>query len=168
MPFANPWKHNHGCKVSFTLSNRLHLPDLDPLDVDSNAPVNTICSAVDRVLSSAGLCFFAMWTEELPLVEAIIAVTGWDFTVEECIKTGRRIDTLRQLFNMREGVDTTRWVMPKRIAAVPESGPMKGKKLELDRMKTKGYEAMGWDPKTGRPLPKTVEELGLKELAGSY
>jgi aldehyde:ferredoxin oxidoreductase len=26
------------------------------------------------------------------------------------------------------------------------------------------YTLMGWDPKTGKPLPKTLEKLGLEEL----
>jgi aldehyde:ferredoxin oxidoreductase len=163
---ANHVKHSHDCKVAFTLSDRLNFPDLDPLDVDANAGINAVCSAVDRVITSAGLCFFAMWTEQLPLIEAIAAVTGWDFTLEECIKTGRRIDALRQAFNIREGVDTTEWKMPERVAAVPTDGPMKGKKLQFDRMKLKGYEAMGWDPKTGKPLASTIDELGLRELVG--
>lgn len=163
---TNHVKHSHDCKAAFTLSDRLNLPDLDPLDVDANAKINTICSAVDRVITSAGLCFFAMWTEQLPLVEAIVAVTGWDFTLEECIKAGRRIDTLRQAYNIREGVDTSKWKIPDRIAAVPTSGPMKGKKLQFNRMKVKGYEAMGWDPKTGKPLALTLDELGIRELVG--
>jgi aldehyde:ferredoxin oxidoreductase len=26
------------------------------------------------------------------------------------------------------------------------------------------YRLMGWDPKTGKPLPETLEKLGLREL----
>jgi aldehyde:ferredoxin oxidoreductase len=33
-------------------------------------------------------------------------------------------------------------------------------------MKEKGYQALGWDPKTGRPLDATLKKLGLKELVG--
>jgi len=33
-------------------------------------------------------------------------------------------------------------------------------------MKEKGYQALGWDPKTGKPLASTLEKLGLKELVG--
>ena len=28
------------------------------------------------------------------------------------------------------------------------------------------YGLMGWDPKTGKPLPDTLKELGLEELIG--
>jgi aldehyde:ferredoxin oxidoreductase len=30
------------------------------------------------------------------------------------------------------------------------------------------YESMGWDAKTGKPLPQTLKELGLEELIGSF
>jgi aldehyde:ferredoxin oxidoreductase len=26
------------------------------------------------------------------------------------------------------------------------------------------YEIMGWDPETGKPLPETLEKLGLREV----
>jgi aldehyde:ferredoxin oxidoreductase len=26
------------------------------------------------------------------------------------------------------------------------------------------YKFMGWDPETGKPLPKTLEKLGLKDV----
>ena len=33
-------------------------------------------------------------------------------------------------------------------------------------MKEQGYEALGWDHKTGKPLDSTLRELGLEELVG--
>jgi aldehyde:ferredoxin oxidoreductase len=27
------------------------------------------------------------------------------------------------------------------------------------------YRLMGWDPKTGKPTPETLEKLGLKEIS---
>jgi len=26
------------------------------------------------------------------------------------------------------------------------------------------YESMGWDPETGKPLPETLEKLGLRDI----
>jgi aldehyde:ferredoxin oxidoreductase len=92
------------------------------------------------------------------------AVTGWDFTLEEAIKTGQRIQTLRQAFNMREGVDTGSWRLPERLSVPQNSGPNEGKELDVKAMKEKGYQALGWDPKTGKPLDSTVKELGLEKL----
>jgi aldehyde:ferredoxin oxidoreductase len=29
------------------------------------------------------------------------------------------------------------------------------------------YTGMGWDPQNGRPLPETLERLGLREFLGA-
>ena len=153
-------------RVPFVVSSELNLPELDPLDVEANAPIYAICSDLDRLWTSAGLCIFGLVPETLPLVEVISAVTGWDFTLAEGLKAGRRIQTLRQAFNIREGVDTSEWRLPERLVSVPATGPIEGVKVDFRAMKEKGYEALGWDAKTGKPLESTLQELGLKELVG--
>lgn len=104
----------------------------------------------------------------MPLIELITAATGWDFTLEEGLKAGRRIQTLRQAFNIREGVSTDGWRLPKRLEAAMPDGPAKDTKLDFKAMKENGYRALGWDPKTGKPLDSSLEGLELKELVGTY
>lgn len=41
-----------------------------------------------------------------------------------------------------------------------------GVKVDFRAIKEKGYAALGWDAKTGKPLESTLQELGLKELVG--
>jgi len=158
------FKHSHdaGAPGYFYSDN---FPKLDPLDVEANAPIFATCSDLERLWTSAGLCVFAIWPCTLPLVEAISAATGWDFTMAEGLKAGRRIQTLRQAFNIREGINTTEWRIPKRVT-IASTGPNKGRKVDFDAMKEKGYKALGWDIKTGKPLELTLSELGLKELVG--
>jgi aldehyde:ferredoxin oxidoreductase len=152
--------------LKFGLSAELNLPEVDKLDADANAQAFATCSDADRLWTSAGLCWFALYPEGLPLVEAIEAITGWDFTLAEGLKTGRRIQTLRQAFNIREGVKTNEWRLPQRVAAAPATGPLQGRKVDFDAMKRVAYTALGWDSETGKPLESTLEELGLKELVG--
>jgi aldehyde:ferredoxin oxidoreductase len=159
-------KQNHDGGISFVTSPELRLLKLDSLDLEANALIYATCSDLDRFWTSAGLCLFALVPETLPLVEAISAVTGWDFTLAEGLKAGRRIATLRQAFNIREGVNTSEWHLPERLAATPATGPTKGRKVDFKAMKAKGYAALGCDAKTGKPLESTLQELGLKELAG--
>jgi aldehyde:ferredoxin oxidoreductase len=118
------------------------------------------------VWTSAGLCIFGYYPDGMPLVEAISALTGWDFTMEEAITAGKRIHTLRQAFNIREGVDTSGWKLPARLTVPQNEGPNKDKPVTVAEMKARGYELLGWDPKTGKPLDSTLKELGLKELVG--
>jgi len=160
------FKHSHDCGVAFPYSDRLNFPKLDSFDVEANAPIYAVLSSLDRLWTAAGLCLIGMWPETLPLTDFMSALTGWDFTLDEGIKAGHRINTLRQAFNIREGIDTTQWLLPERIAAVPDTGPLAGRKLDFKGMKERGYAALGWDGKTGKPLDLTLEELGLKELVG--
>ena len=152
----------------FPMSNELNLPKIeDTYGIEDNAKIYAICSDIERFWWAAGLCTFAWWPETLPFVETIKAVTGWkDFTLAELLKTGRRIQTLRQAFNVREGIDTTQWCLPERLTVAPNQGPFVGKGIDAKAMKEKGYQALGWDPKTGKPLASTLEKLGLKELVG--
>ena len=125
-----------------------------------------MCSYLERLLSSIGLCQFGLYPGTFPLVESISAVTGWDFTLAEGLKTGRRIAALRQAFNVREGIRTSEWRLPERLEAAQATGPNAGKEIDFKTMKEKGYTALGWDTKTGRPLESTLTELNLKELVG--
>jgi len=156
--------------LEIPMSKDIGIPKLeDVYGIDLNAKVYAICSDMERFWWSAGLCAFAWWPETLPFVETMKAVTGWkDFTLEELQKTGRRIQTLRQAFNIREDIDTTEWRFPERLTIAPKKGPFAGKGIDAKAMKEKGYEALGWDPKTGKPLESTLEETGLEELLGKH
>jgi len=160
------YKHFHDARVPFVLGPAVKLPELDPTDVKANAPLYAICSALDRFWTSTGLCIFALVPETMPVIEAMSAVTGWNYTLEEAIKTGRRIQALRQAFNFREGVRPSEWALPERLSRVVDFGPFAGRKVDFKTMKEEGWKALGWDPKTGRPLESTLRELGLIELVG--
>ena len=153
--------------VAFVMSPNVGVTKVGLFDYAAYADVFATCSDLDRVSTSAGLCWFGTYPETLPLVEALAAITGWDFTIEEALITGRRIQALRQAFNIREGVDTTTWVIPERLAGPPDSGPIKGRALDFAEIKRQGYRALGWDPETGIPLESTLTELGLKSLVGA-
>ncbi|MCF8066946.1 MAG: aldehyde ferredoxin oxidoreductase family protein [Desulfobacterales bacterium] len=133
-------------------------------EYEAYASVYAACSDLDRLSTSAGLCWFGTYPETLPLIEAMSAITGWDFTLEEGLKAGRRIQTLRQAFNIREGVNMAEWKLPERVTGPPATGPIAGRTLDFKKIKKLGYEAMGWDGITGRPLDSTLTNLGLEEL----
>ena len=94
------------------------------------------------------------------------AATGWDYTKEEAIRLGRRTAALLRAFNLRCGLGPdTEWPSP-RYASIPVDGPAKGQsvKAQWERMLEVWYETVGYDRKTGRPLPETLQALGLDFL----
>ena len=79
----------------------------------------------------------------------------------EGLKAGRRILTLRQAFNVREGLAPDHYRFPKRFDDPVGAGPAAGLHVPFEDMRGDYFRAMGWDPKTGRPLAETLVDLGL-------
>ncbi|MBI4289500.1 MAG: hypothetical protein HY671_13875 [Chloroflexi bacterium] len=116
---------------------------------------------------SLGVCMFNTRTDMPVLVEAVKAATGWDFTFQEAMGVGRRAVNLLRAFNMRHGLTAEEDAPSTRYSSTPVDGMAKGKSIAevFPQMRAKYYEAMGWDKETGRPLPQTLKDLGLENVA---
>ena len=115
----------------------------------------------------SGLCVFALVSGTFPLIEFVSAVTGWDFTMEEALAVGHRIQTLRQAFIISEGISPKEFCLPDRMSTTPSTGPLAGITRDFEGLRTSYYAAMGWETKgtkSGYPLEQTVQKLGLEDL----
>ena len=101
------------------------------------------------------------------VTEFLSAVTGWDVTMDELLKTGERIANLRQAFNIREGLNPLQFKVPDRILGRPAQGegPLAGVTVDEDAMVQEYLAAMDWDTKTAKPSKKKLQELGLADVA---
>ena len=84
------------------------------------------------------------------------------------IITGQRIQTLRQAFNVREGLSPREFSLPDRIAKSPVTGPFAGRSVDFASLRTAYYKAMDWDIESGHPSKQILSELGLLELVGDF
>jgi aldehyde:ferredoxin oxidoreductase len=127
-------------------------------------------SAYYQVLSSGGLCALYMsgpvsrTGNYPPLVDLLRAITGWDMDWEEALRAGRRIQTLRQAFTVREGVRPEDFSLPQRFDNPIDAGPGAGESIPFAVVKKSFFEAMGWDPETGKPYDRTMADLGLDSM----
>ena len=71
-----------------------------------------------------------------------------------------------RVFNFRHGLKIETERPSVRYGSPPVDGPAKGVDImeKWDWMVENYYTRMGWDPQTGKPLPETLEKLGLGEL----
>ena len=140
----------------------------DPTDYRALGQIYATGTKYYEFFVSCGMCAFAMGVcAEFPLVDIISAVTGWDLTAAELLKTGERIQTVRQTFNFREGVRPHDFFIPTRMKEPAAFlGPMKVNDIECDykAIRAAYYEAMRWNPETGEPSKKRLEELGLSTI----
>lgn len=134
-------------------------------DYNNKGPMYALGLDYWHLLNSIGLCKFLVFTGALPLAEFISAVTGWEFTASEGLTAGRRIQTLRQAFNAREGILPEHIKLPRRIAEAATMGPFAGISVDFDVLRAVYFAAMGWDLQTGRPYRRALAELGLADVA---
>ncbi|WP_422485858.1 aldehyde ferredoxin oxidoreductase family protein [Gudongella sp. DL1XJH-153] len=125
-------------------------------------------SCIKQVLDGSGGCLFAMISGlgNWRLFDYLNGATGWNKTPDEYMEIGKRMQTLRQMFNIREGIDPISFKMHDRIAGNPpmKEGPLKGRKVPIEDMMKGHWKHFGWDENTGIPLEETIEELGILAL----
>jgi aldehyde:ferredoxin oxidoreductase len=123
-----------------------------------------------HLVNAAGLCSFGN-TEAVDPAKFIggfmIAVTGWDCSMDELLKAGERIANMRHVFNLREGINPLMWNVHPRIIGKPpqEKGPLAGVTVNIEAQVYWNLGAMNWDPETTKPNRKKLLELGLDDIA---
>ena len=169
---ANPGRHMESAGTQ-TLEHGGALGD-DPVlstpafdrygDYASKGPMLALGAQFFQFYSSAGLCALLLLGSTVPAAEYVSAVTGWEMDWSEALRAGKRILTLRQAFNSREGTAPGDFCLPERLVQPLEVGVSAGQKIDFETMKASYFNTMGWDRRNGKPYPVIWRELGLDEL----
>jgi aldehyde:ferredoxin oxidoreductase len=118
-----------------------------------------------RFVSERG--FGAMLNEQY--ARLINSVTGWHLSLQDVERIGERIWNLERAFNVREGVNRDRDVLPYRVMHEPVPDGMHAGMYcppqELDAMLDEYYALRGWTSE-GIPTPEKLEALGLADVVG--
>ena len=144
MAIAGPMIKPNGVFEGFELPKRFKKPG------DDRSEAEKLITGIWQSFCSLGLCEFAVFFQKYPLLQLIKAVVGWDLTIDELVKTGIRIQTLRQAFTLREGVNIINNKLPNRTVGVDYLADYKGY-----------CEKIGWNPENGYPLKETLIDLNL-------
>jgi aldehyde:ferredoxin oxidoreductase len=141
-------------------------PEAELHDYTKKSAVYKNPGKYEHVFAATGLCKFALMSGAFRLFGQIVAVTGWEITPEEMLRVGERIQTMRQLFNIREGVVPRQIQLPARLSRPATVGPFKDIAVDFEILRKQYYEAMGWNVETGYPKKSRLKELGLEEYSG--
>ena len=114
-----------------------------------------------------GVCRFNMRGTQ-SVVDAFNAATGFNLSLPEVMKTGKRIVNVLRAFNLRNGLTSDIEAPGTRYASTPTDGPGEGIGIakHWDLIREIYYRLMGWDSETGIPLPETLRDLGLEDVEG--
>ena len=150
-----------------------------PNEYGGKAQFVSFFERLQALADSLGLCTFAtiLWApppeamDQRDMARFLSACTGMDINQEELMLIGERIHNLEKAFNVLH----TNWTRredypPARFVEEPVTipGPFRGECLPLDKwdkMLDEYYGLHGWDKKTSWPTRKTLDKLGLREVA---
>jgi len=119
------------------------------------AIASVACSRYASLFNCAGLCMFGafMGATRVPTFEWLNAVTGWTLTPAEYMAIGDRVQTLRQSFNIAQGLRPRDSIPSGRSLGHPplKTGANKGRGVDLEKFLRDYWQEIGWDPTTGVP-----------------
>ena len=148
---------------------KLHPKKEDFLPTEEVALANMANVCYTMLADSSGTCYYGemMGVHTYKLVEYLNAAGGVQLSGDDYMETGRRVQTLRQLFNAKQGIDLTKVRLPKRMLGYPPlpNGPLKGVSVpNAEEQIRMHWRAFGWDENTGIPTRETLDKLGIPEL----
>jgi len=142
---------------------------MDRLGIEGKADMIKKCQDIIAVQNSMIMCSFVGNVTFRPVTIAdyckmLNYSAGWNYTVEELVRAGERINNLCRAFNVREGFTRANDTLPKRLMEPIKGGAVVGQAIpqkDLDKMLDEYYDLRGWNKKTGAPTAQKLSSLGL-------
>jgi aldehyde:ferredoxin oxidoreductase len=154
---------------------QIGLTDPQPAQVLNRAKVRfaLITQYLYSALDTYDLCQFVFgpaWHLYGPdqMAQAVHLITGWEVGVDDLLRIGERRLNLLRAFNAREGIGRSEDKLPAKFFKTLTGGASDGITLsreEIEAAKDLYYEMAGWDPDTGFPTRKKLEDLDLDWVA---
>jgi aldehyde:ferredoxin oxidoreductase len=161
---ATPARHTQG---GTAYESSIRLEDNLQLKSANRGEVHKRMNNFIHVINCVGWCLFGiMCIDARAVTEFIKAVVGWEYTMDELLKTGERIANIRHAFNLREGLNPLDFKIPKRVLKKQETfADIVGGEIDVDTQVHEYLMAMDWDLQTTYPIRKKLVELGLDDVA---
>ena len=179
----------HGIGLAYAVSSRgachlaslvysvegggMYLPEIPELADEitgmssvGKAKLNVACEDFGMFFSHcAGFCNLgAMILNATQAVDMVNHVTGFDYTLDEVMRLGRRIWYMKRGLSNLFGGRAEHDVLPKRLMTIMDTGPTEGSIPDMDLMLKEFYELRRLNEE-GVPERVVLEEFGLTELA---
>ena len=161
---ATPGRHTQGGAFWFPPGYPGVPADFNPHDYSSQGELQKRMACYFHVINAAGLCKFAHASYHCSFVPNFLsAVTGKEWSVEDCEIAGERIANLRHIFNLREGINMLEWKVPGRMLGQPPftEGPMAGITIDRNALTTGYLASMKWGREDCQPSLDRLKQLGL-------
>ena len=127
------------------------------------ARMATANSQFMNVLNGAGVCLFGAFLgiHRIRIFDWLNAATGWHLTPDDYMDAGARIQTLKQAFNIKHGIQPKNFVIKGRPLGHPPMahGANKDRSVDIDTLMAGYWGAFGWDTDTGHPSEAQIADI---------
>jgi aldehyde:ferredoxin oxidoreductase len=124
------------------------------------------CSKFMSLANASGMCLFGLFlgAKRIPTFDWLNAATGWEKTPEAYMEIGERIQTLKQAFNVKHGIEPkANFISSRALGKEPQKeGANKGRSVDIEKLAPDYWEQFGWDTQTGKPTEETMKKLEIK------
>ena len=124
------------------------------------------CSTYMNVVNGCGLCMFGAFLgiKRTPTFDWLNAATGWKKSPEDYMAVGERVQTLKQAFNIKHGIDPKANKLSDRALGRPPQarGANKGRTVNIEKMMSDYWGLFDWDAQTGVPREDTLKKHGIE------
>lgn len=125
------------------------------------AKMVSISENIGQMANAACVCQFVFWAMGLEnFLNGFIAVTGYDFSMEDYLAAGERAWVLKRTLNNIMGVTVADDRLPKKILTALDDGAAAGSVPDEKLMRCEYYQIRGLDEK-GFPTPQLLQKTGL-------
>jgi len=159
--------HTHG--LCFKAACGLLLPEMgitevpDRFDMEGKDYIAVKFHDLSALQDAATQCNFMLFGDFgiTDMLNTVNAVTGWDMPMEEFLKIGERLSTLKRAVNVKWGFSRKDDKLPEVMYLPAKEGCRAGKiPGPLEPGIDGYYKLRGWDS-DGKPTPETMQKLGL-------
>ena len=161
--------HTHG--LCFKAACGLLQPEMgiteapDRFDMEGKDFVAAKFHDLSALQDAVTMCNFMMFGgfSLTHMLDSVNAVTGWNWQMEDLLKVGERLSTLKRAVNVKWGFSRKDDTLPQVMYEPSKEGCRAGKVPgPLDPALDGYYKLRGWDS-DGKPTAETMAQLGLSE-----
>ncbi|MEE9611111.1 MAG: aldehyde ferredoxin oxidoreductase C-terminal domain-containing protein, partial [Desulfatiglandales bacterium] len=126
---------------------------------------------IEAIIDAVGICKWATFRFGVDAYSIedqarILSVgLGREMNPARLFELAERMRCLERAFSIREGLDRSQDVLPKRFYKLKTDEGLTLSSEKMEEMKSEYYAVRGWDADTGVPRRETLEQLGLSDVA---
>jgi aldehyde:ferredoxin oxidoreductase len=122
--------------------------------------ISALAQAWSSIYNALTICQFMNPGPRL-ILDALNAATGWEYSLDELMITGKRIFTIKRIINHKLGSTLADDQLPEFMLKSFPTGGTLGFIPDLKPLLEGAYREHGWDPGSGLPTTDTVKSYNL-------